>query len=68
MPIVTGLEVLKSARERPLLADIPFIMLTAEAYKESIRAAVDAGVTDYIAKPFTAETLLTKISQAFKKK
>lgn len=68
MPYITGLEVLKALRERDPNRLIPFIMLTAEAYKESIAAAVEAGVTDYIAKPFTADILLQKISRAFMKK
>ena len=67
MPLVTGLEVLKAVRSIESLKRIPFIMLTAEAYRESLAAAVQAGVTDYISKPFTAETLISKISGVFKK-
>lgn len=68
MPVVTGLEVLKAVRDRHAMKNIPFIMLTAEAYRESLTAAVQAGVSDYIAKPFTADTLLSKISRVFLKK
>lgn len=68
MPQVTGLEVLKMVRDNPIHRNVAFIMLTAEAYKESIVAALEAGVTDYIAKPFTAEVLLSKIAVAMKGK
>lgn len=64
MPQVTGLEVLKTVRSDIILKTVPFIMLTAEAYKESVAAALEAGVTDYIAKPFTADILLGKIASA----
>lgn len=67
MPQVTGLEVLKVIRSDAILKHMPFIMLTAEAYKESVTAALSAGVTDYISKPFTAEILLSKIASAMKK-
>jgi two-component system chemotaxis response regulator CheY len=65
MPILNGLETLKLVREDPRHANMPFIMLTAEAYKESIVAAVQARVSDYVAKPFTAEILLAKIAKVF---
>lgn len=65
MPEMNGLELLKKVRSDSRFSKIPFIMLTAEAYQESVRAALEAGVTDYIAKPFTAEILLKKISSVF---
>lgn len=65
MPVLNGLETLKLVREDPRHSNIPFIMLTAEAYKESIVAAVEAKVSDYVAKPFTAEILLAKIGKVF---
>lgn len=64
MPNVTGLEVLKQVRDNPSTRYTPFIMLTAEAYRESVAAALEAGVTDYVAKPFTASILLAKIEKA----
>ena len=68
MPIANGLEVLKAVRSDSRFVDLPFIMLTAEAYRESISAAVQAGVSEYIAKPFTAEILIKKIEKVMKNK
>ena len=47
--------------------DIPFIMLTAEAYRENILAATQLGVSDYVAKPFTPETLGNKVRDVLDK-
>ncbi len=63
MPDMSGAEVLKKIRSDDELKDIPFIMITAEAEKEKILAAIKAGVSNYIVKPFSAET----ISEALKK-
>lgn len=68
MPGGSGLELLRALRSNPKYKDIPFLMLTAEAYRENIVAAVKAGVTDYVAKPFTAGTLSQKIAEILKKK
>ncbi len=65
MPIMTGFELLQKIRATPEFAKIPFIMLTAEAEKENILEAIKAGVSQYIVKPFTAETLYQKIESAF---
>lgn len=67
MPMFSGLEVLKFVRGDSRNKDVPFIMLTAEAYADSLKAAIEAGVSDYIAKPFTADTLLNKIGNVFAK-
>ena len=64
MPAVTGLDVLKMVRSAPQTAKIPFVMLTAEAYRENVTEAVKAGVDDYVAKPFTPEVLGQKIASA----
>ncbi len=64
MPIMSGIEVLRAVRADPELKEIPFLMLTAEAYRESVQEAVKSGVTDYISKPFTAQVLIEKVSQA----
>ena len=61
MPNMTGLELLKAVRTDEELAKIPFLMVTAEALQENVIAAVKAGVSNYIVKPFTAETLNEKI-------
>lgn len=67
MPIMTGFELLQKIRATPEFAKIPFIMLTAEAEKENILEAIKAGVSQYIVKPFTAETLYLKIESIFAK-
>jgi two-component system, chemotaxis family, chemotaxis protein CheY len=59
---VTGLELLREVRADPQLADTPFIMITAESKTENVIAARDAGVSNYIVKPFNAETLRAKIA------
>ena len=65
MPKMTGLELLKHVRGEADLADIPFIMVTAEAQQDNIILAVKAKVSQYIVKPFTAETLGEKIDKIF---
>lgn len=65
MPKMTGLELLKAVRADDALKHIPFLMVTAEAQQENIIEAVKAGVSNYIVKPFTAETLSQKINQMF---
>ena len=62
MQPVTGLELLHEVRADPQLADTPFIMITAESKTENVIAARDAGVSNYIVKPFNAETLRAKIA------
>lgn len=68
MPVMSGIEVLRAVRADPELKDTPFLMLTAEAYRESVKEAVKSGVTDYISKPFTAQVLVEKIALALAKK
>lgn len=65
MPNMTGLELLKTVRADSELSKIPFLMVTAEALQENVIAAVKAGVSNYIVKPFTAEILHDKISKIF---
>ena len=61
MPHSSGLELLKRVRGDVRLRKIPFLMLTAEAYRDSVEAAVAAGVSGYVVKPFTASTLSEKV-------
>ncbi len=65
MPEMSGVEVLKIIRSDDELKDIPFIMVTAEAEKEKILAAIKAGVSNYIVKPFTAETISETLKKVF---
>lgn len=62
MEPVTGLELLKKVRATPSIAGLPFIMVTAESKTENVIEAKKAGVNNYIVKPFTADTLKSKIA------
>ena len=62
MEPMTGLELLKKVRADATLKRIPFIMVTAESKTENVIAAKQAGVSNYIVKPFNAETLQAKIT------
>jgi two-component system chemotaxis response regulator CheY len=65
MPIMTGIDLLKEIRADDALKATPFLMVTAEAKQENIIAAVQAGVSNYIVKPFNAQTLQEKLSKIF---
>ncbi|MCX5858091.1 MAG: response regulator [Deltaproteobacteria bacterium] len=67
MPNMTGLELLKAVRADEDLKPTPFLMVTAEALQDNVIAAVKAGVSNYIVKPFTAETLNDKIMKIIEK-
>ncbi len=67
MPKMTGLDLLKKVRADSGMVDTPFIMVTAEAQQDNIVLAVKAKVSQYIVKPFTAETLSDKIDKIFGK-
>ncbi|MFP4392977.1 MAG: chemotaxis response regulator CheY [Desulfohalobiaceae bacterium] len=67
MPKMTGLELLKKVRSSEEFADMPFLMVTAEGQQENIIEAVQAGVSNYIVKPFTPETIEQKINKIFSK-
>ncbi len=62
MEPMTGLQLLREVRKSPRLKHIPFIMITAESKTENVVAAKEAGVSNYIVKPFNAETLKAKLS------
>lgn len=65
MPNMTGLELLHAVRADERLKKMPFLMVTAEAEQENIMAAVKAGVSNYIVKPFTAQVLKEKLEKIF---
>jgi len=67
MPNMTGLDLLKNIRADAVLKDLPVIMVTAEASKDNIVAAAQAGASGYVVKPFTAATLDEKLKKVFKK-
>jgi len=62
MEPMTGLQLLKEVRADAKLKATPFIMVTAESKVENVAAAKQAGVNNYIVKPFNAETLKTKMT------
>jgi two-component system, chemotaxis family, chemotaxis protein CheY len=62
MEPMTGLELLQNVRANEKTKTIPFIMVTAESKTENVIAAKQAGVSNYIVKPFNAETLKTKLA------
>ena len=65
MPGMPGLDLLKAVRADPALAKLPVLLLTAEAKREQIVEAAQAGVSGYVIKPFTAQTLKEKIDKIF---
>lgn len=67
MPNMDGLTLLQTIRADPALKHIPVLMITAEAKKENIIAAAQAGASGYIVKPFTAGTLGEKMAKIFEK-
>ncbi|WP_147471841.1 response regulator, partial [Pseudomonas cichorii] len=68
MPEMSGLELLAWCREQDsYLKTVPFIMVTSRGDKENVVQAIQAGVTDFVGKPFTNEQLLTKVKKALAK-
>ena len=66
MPVMTGIELLRAIRADDKLKALPVLMVTAEAQKENLVEAIQAGVSNYIVKPFTAEVLQEKMNKIFK--
>jgi two-component system chemotaxis response regulator CheY len=67
MPNMDGLQLLKEVRKDPLLSTLPVLMVTAEAEKAMVITAIQAGVNNYIVKPFTAEVFKEKMDKIFEK-
>ncbi|HET7313512.1 chemotaxis response regulator CheY [Salinisphaera sp.] len=67
MPNLNGLDMLKKIRSDDGLKHLPVLMVTAEAKKENIVAAAQAGASGYVVKPFTAATLEEKMNKIFEK-
>lgn len=66
MPVMTGIDMLRAIRADEKLKSIPVLMVTAEAQQSNLIEAVQAGVSNYIVKPFTAETMQEKLGKIFK--
>lgn len=67
MPNLDGLELLKTIRSDEQLSHLPVLMVTAEAKRDNIIAAAQAGANGYVVKPFTAATLEEKLNAIFEK-
>lgn len=67
MPGMTGIDLLKAVRADDKLKDLPVLMVTAEAKRDQIVEAAQAGVNGYVVKPFTAAVLKEKIEKIFER-
>jgi two-component system chemotaxis response regulator CheY len=67
MPNMTGIELLRAIRADPALKHLPVLMVTAEAKKENILEAAQAGASGYVVKPFTAAVLDEKLGKILQK-
>ncbi|MFJ3074996.1 response regulator [Pseudomonas sp. NPDC087029] len=67
MPEMSGLELLTWCRQQPEMKALQFIMVTSRGDKENVIQAIQAGVSDFVGKPFTNEQLLTKVKKALAK-
>lgn len=65
MPVLSGLDLLKKVRASDKFKSLPFLMVTAEAEQGNVVIAVKAGVSNFIVKPFSAQTLKEKIDKIF---
>ena len=68
MPEMSGIEFLKAVRANDAWKNMPFLMVTAEGKKEQVLEAVKHRVSNYIVKPFTAETLMEKLNKILESK
>ena len=66
MPVMTGIDLLRAIRADEKLKALPVLMVTAEAQKENLIEAIQAGVSNYIVKPFSAEVIQEKMNKIFK--
>ena len=67
MPNMDGLDLLKAVRQDPAIKDLPVLMVTAEAEKDKVITAIQAGVNNYVVKPFTGEILKERLDKIFDK-
>jgi two-component system chemotaxis response regulator CheY len=66
MPVMTGIDMLRAIRADEKLKAIPVLMVTAEAQQANLVEAIQAGASNYIVKPFTAEVMQQKLGKIFK--
>jgi CheY-like chemotaxis protein len=65
MPVMSGLDLLKSVRANPKLAQLPFLMITAEAERQRVQEVISAGVSGLLVKPYNAGTLKARLEKLF---
>jgi len=65
MPVMTGLDLLKNIRSSEKFKKLPFLMVTAEAEQANVVIAVKAGVSNFVVKPFSIQTLKEKVDKIF---
>lgn len=68
MPVMSGIELLRIIRADSALQTLPVLMITAEVKMENIMEAIQAGVSDYLVKPFSEQALQEKLEKIFQKK
>lgn len=66
MPNMMGIDLLRTLRSMEEFKQLPFLMITAESQKATVMEALEAGVSNYIMKPFTADSLEQKVASIFK--
>lgn len=67
MPVMQGIELLKKVRAHEKMKNLPFILVTAEADQKNIVEAIQAGVSNYVVKPFSPATLQEKLQAVYRK-
>lgn len=67
MPKMQGIDLLKKVRSHPAIATMPFVLVTAESEKSQVMEAAQRGVTGFVMKPFTTESLQQRLADAHKK-
>lgn len=67
MPGMSGIDLLKTCKADPKLKEIPFMLVTAESEQKNILEAAKSGVSDYVVKPFNAQTLKGKLERVWAK-
>lgn len=67
MPVMTGIDLLRTIRSDPELKSLPVLMITAEAKVENIMEAIQVGASDYLVKPFSTQILQEKLEKIFQR-
>lgn len=67
MPVMSGIDMLRTIRADPVLHSLPVLMISAEAQAEQIMEAVKAGVSGYLVKPFSTQSLQDRLEKIFQK-